>query len=340
MMIVSCDEPETVVTNIVHYDGSVTREIEMKSINDKIEDRFDISDLQVPYDSTWAIKDSCEMSDDEDTIWVRRAVKLFENVDELNLAYKTDSGANKAISRHAAFKKSFKWFNTEFRFAEIIERKMSFGYPVSDFLNEEELMFFYSPEIVNHEKRWGPDSLKFRALSDTVDNKLETWEYKNLVAGWIGEFSKLAELKEGTQLLQESLKSREDELVKFLEVNEDIIDSLWSNGIILKEFLGDTVYEKFRPEADTALDRIIEQYYVDFKEYSVRIVMPGIVTETNGFIDSSEVLLWPVKSNYFLTETYEMWAESKIPNRWAWIVSGLFLVFVLTGLIIRFIKKG
>ncbi|MDO9579308.1 MAG: hypothetical protein Q7J06_01895, partial [Bacteroidales bacterium] len=138
----------------------------------------------------------------------------------------------------------------------------------------------------------------------------------------------------------ESLKSREDELVKFLEVNEDIIDSLWSNGVILKEFLGDTVYEKFRPEADTALDRIIEQYYVDFKEYSVRIVMPGIVTGTNGFIDSSEVLLWPVKSNYFLTETYEMWAESKIPNRWAWIVSGLFLVFVLTGLIIRFIKKG
>ncbi|MDO9581372.1 MAG: hypothetical protein Q7J06_12560, partial [Bacteroidales bacterium] len=240
MMIVSCDEPETVVTNIVHSDGSVTREIEMKSINDKIEDRFDISDLQVPYDSTWAIKDSCEMSDEEDTIWVRRAVKLFKNVDELNLAYKTDSGANKAISRHAAFKKSFKWFNTKFRFAEIIERKMSFGYPVSDFLNEEELMFFYSPEIVNHEKRWGPDSLKFRALSDTVDNKLETWEYKNLVAGWIDEFSKLAELKEGTQLVQESLKSREDELVKFLEVNEDIIDSLWSNGIILKEFLGDT----------------------------------------------------------------------------------------------------
>jgi len=32
MMVVSCNEPETVVTDYVHPDGSVTRKIEMKSI--------------------------------------------------------------------------------------------------------------------------------------------------------------------------------------------------------------------------------------------------------------------------------------------------------------------
>ncbi len=42
--------------------------------------------------------------------------------------------------------------------------------------------------------------------------------------------------------------------------------------------------------------------------------MPGKLIGTNGFIDSSQVLLWPVKSDYFITEQYEMWAESKIPN--------------------------
>jgi hypothetical protein len=62
--------------------------------------------------------------------------------------------------------------------------------------------------------------------------------------------------------------------------------------------------------------------------------MPGKIIGTNGFIDSSSVLLWPVKSDYFLTQTYEMYAESKIPNIWAWVVSGLFLVFVLAGVIV------
>jgi len=68
--------------------------------------------------------------------------------------------------------------------------------------------------------------------------------------------------------------------------------------------------------------------------------MPGKVIGTNGFIDSSQVLLWPVKSDFFITEQYEMWAESKVPNLWAWILSGLFIVFVITGLAIRIKKKG
>jgi hypothetical protein len=67
--------------------------------------------------------------------------------------------------------------------------------------------------------------------------------------------------------------------------------------------------------------------------------MPGKVIGTNGFIDKTEILLWPVKSDYFMTEPYEMYAESKMSNKWAWIVSGLFLLFVISGLLIRIIRK-
>ena len=83
----------------------------------------------------------------------------------------------------------------------------------------------------------------------------------------------------------------------------------------------------------------IDRIFIDFKDYAVRIVMPGKLIGTNGFIDSSQTLLWPVKSDFFMTEQYEMWAESKVPNTWAWIISVVFLLFVLAGVIIRIIKK-
>ena len=67
--------------------------------------------------------------------------------------------------------------------------------------------------------------------------------------------------------------------------------------------------------------------------------MPGKVIGTNGFIDKTEVLLWPVKSEYFMTEQYEMWAESKVINTWAWVVTGAFILFVITGLFIRLFRK-
>lgn len=334
VMATSCNGPETVVTNIVHPDGSVTRRIEMKNH----ENKFEVSDLQVPFDSTWIIRDSLEINGEGDTIWVKSAEKLFANVDEINRFYQTDSGANKDISRHAEFRKKFKWFNTEYNFSEIIDKKMLYGYPVSDFLNQEELKWFYSPDNLIEEKKNGPDSLKFKAFSDTIDNKTERWTMKCLVSEWIGEFSKLTGEKAKGDMSMESLKQREDEFAGIVERSGDKFDSLWSNGILLKEFIGEDNALKYEIEADSAGNLATDHLFITFDGYAVRTIMPGKVTATNGFIDSSGILLWPVKSDYFLTEPYEMRAESKVPNRWAWIVSGLFLLFVVTGIIIK--KKG
>jgi hypothetical protein len=335
IMIFSCDEPETVVTNIVHPDGSVTRKVEMKSIKNN----FEISNLQVPFDSTWIVRDSLEISEKGDTIWVKRAEKLFKNADEINRSYLADSGANKAVSRKTEFRKKFRWFNTEYRFAEIIDKKMSYGYPVTELLDQEELQWFYSPENVTDEKKNGPDSLRFRALNDTISKKTDKWFLKNLVSEWIGTFSKLAAGKAGNDMSFEALKAREDEFVKIVEGSGDKFDSLWTNGILLKEFIGEANALKYKVEADSAIEIVTENVLFDFSDYTQRIIMPGKVIGTNGFIDSTKVLLWPVKSDFFLTQQYEMWAESKTPNRWTWIVSGIFLVFVLAGIIFRMIKK-
>ncbi|MBK7710125.1 MAG: hypothetical protein IPJ37_03550 [Bacteroidales bacterium] len=57
MVVVSCDEPDTIVTNIVHPDGSVTRKIVMRYGNKGLKK----SDIQVPFDNTWEITDSLEV---------------------------------------------------------------------------------------------------------------------------------------------------------------------------------------------------------------------------------------------------------------------------------------
>lgn len=336
VMVVSCDEPETVVTNYVHPDGSVTRKIEMRNIKNN----FALSVTQVPFDTSWIVKDSIEINEKGDTSWIKRAEKLFKNVEEINLAYKTDSGANRKISRQAGFVKKFRWFNTEFRFSEKIDKTISFGYPVKDFLNSEELVWFYSPEGVKHEKETGPDSLKYRLLNDALKKKTDHWVTKNLVSDWIGEFTKLTKANTSNNIIGDSLKVRENEFVNLIETNGEKFDTIWKSGILFEELLGKDNAANYKPEADSADQSVSRHFFMDFKQYSVRIIMPGNLTGTNGFIDSSKVLLWSVQSDFFLTEPYEMWAVSKVPNRWAWIVSGLFLVFVITGVLIRINKKG
>ncbi|MBK7628993.1 MAG: hypothetical protein IPJ16_17655 [Bacteroidales bacterium] len=340
MFVVSCDEPETIVTNIVHADGTITRMIEMRSPNNNSADRFKQSDLQVPFDDSWTIKDSLEVSPKGDTVWVKRAEKLFLSADEINMTYRKDSGANKNISRNSVFEKRFRWFNTVYRFAEKIDKKMEFGYPISDFLNKEELIFFYSPESIKEVYQNGPDSTKFRSFGDVQDSVTDKWLTKSLVSEWIGKFSNLTKTEASEDLSFQSLKAREDDFVNTLTRNEKNFDSLWTNGIILREMIGEQHALKFKTEADSAINMVTNNLLLDFKEYSVRIVMPGKLISTNGYKDSSSILLWPVKSDYFLTEPYEMWAESKVTNIWAWIISGLFVLFVFTGLVFRIKKKG
>ena len=301
------------MTDYVHSDGSVTRKIEMRNL----ENKFKTSTFQVPFDSTWIIKDSLELDEKGDTTWIKRAEKLFKNVDDINLAYKNDSGANREILRHAEFKRSFKWFNTEYRFAEKIDRNMFYGYPVSEFLNPEELAYFYSPDNIRREKQIGPDSLKYRAFEDTISYKSDLWILKSTISEWIVEFSKLTKGNASNDMTSEALKSREDEFVNLMKVYEPKLDSLWSNGIILKKFIGEENALKYKTEADSAVSIVAKRLIKNFKEYTVRIAMPGDVLGSNVFIDSSKVLLWPVKDDFFLTESYEMWDESKTANRWA-----------------------
>lgn len=340
VMIVSCDEPETVVTDVVHPDGSVTRKIEMKSLQNE----FNISDIQVPFDSTWTVRDSLEIYANEDlpdidTIWVKRAEKLFLSVDELNQSYLADSGSNRESARRAEFKRTFKWFNTEYRFAEVIEQRMENGYPASDFLNEEEMNWFFSPDYLTEEKRNGPDSLKYRVLDDTLRKKTDYWILKCMVSEWAAEFIRLTDGKTGGDLTKESLKAREDELIRLIEAREDDFDSLWNNGIIIREFLGEENGKKFQTEADSAATVITEKIFFNFNDYSLRIIMPGELIGANGFADSTGVMQWPIKSDFFITEPYIMWAESKTPNKWAWVVTGIFLLFVLAGIVFRAVRK-
>lgn len=335
LMIFSCNEPETIVTNIVHPDGSVARRVEMRSAVNE----FDPSDYCVPVDSSWSIRDTIEIitkDEKSDTTWIKIAEKKFESVEEINKEYSTDKGKNRSSKRTARFARKFKWFNTEFRFSENIDKIFQHGNPLKDYLNKEEMDFYFLPSSISDEKLQGPDSTKYKTLKDTIENKTETWIQSCLVSEWIGEFTRLIAGKAPEDLSKETLKKREPEVVKILQAGHDDPDSL-----IISEFLGAENYNKFKKESDSA-SAIIEKRFDEwssFSNYSLKIIIPGKLLGTNGVMDKNGELVWALKSGYFFSEPYQMWVESKIPNTWAWIVSVIFLLFVMAGLIFRVIKK-
>jgi hypothetical protein len=337
LFLFSCESYETTVLNIVHKDGSVSREVIMRNTENG---KFDPGKYKVPLDSSWNKNISIEINEENDTTWILTADKLFLNVDEINEAYKKDTGSNKEMVRSANFTKRFEWFTTLFRFSEKVERAIEISCPISDFLNPDELKFFYLPENVQHSLENGDDSTQTKELNKSIEKKTEQWYVTCFVRQSLNNFMKLIAKNPNVDIDKTEILSKESEIIELvkLEMNQD--------SIITKVF-GEEFIQTYKNEIDSALkmsENLLE-ISLSSQSYAMKINMPGSIIATNGYLNPTEEdnmekeLLWTISGEYFISEDYEMWVESRVNNYYAWAITGVFVIFVFIAYLLYFRKK-
>ena len=321
LSIISCEGPETTVTNIVGRNGSVLRKAEMSYTGGKLA----LTDFNVPVDSSWNLADSMAISEKGDTTWFLFAEKLFVSADAINEAYLADTGKNSSVTRTAIFRRKFKWFTTTWYFAEKCDRSLLHGYPVTDYLSPAEISFMNLPEKISDELVAGPDSLEYRSLIDSIQQHTEQWMMRSLISEIIEDAGALCESSGKDSLTTEILRSHEPDFFRLAAEDADVekiattVPGRWtfmqnSNRKLTVPFL---------------LQTLSLTGHGMFEDYTMQIVMPADLKSTNGYSMSDGTLAWPVTGNHFLTEDYVMYAESRNINYWAVIVTLLFPVLVL-----------
>jgi len=334
----SCGGYETRVINTIHQDGSITRKVIMK--NDEPE--FLSENFRVPVDSTWQTTMTFEINEDQDTTWLYTAEKYFADVEEINHEYQNDAGANAKLSRRAKFSKKFKWFYTIYRFSEVIDKVLTVDCKPSDYMSEEELSYMYLPGEIQEELKSGPDSLYYKTMADTLEIKFERWLLTGLVRQWTESFYELFHDHPNLDITKEEMRKKEPHLVERF-----VLDDADEEEAI-KNVLGNEFYENFNTEIDSAFSVMDEQLkpFWEAKEYTLEIHMPGQIMGSSGYVKSygeskDEVgIIWAVQGDFFLGQSYDMWVESKVLNYWTWIITAIFLIFVITGYVISSRKSN
>lgn len=331
IVLASCGGPDALVINTVNRDGSVDRKIILTW--DK--DEFDLNECQVPVDSTWNITKIMEVSEKGDTTWTLTAQKRFESVDQINVDYTSYGGPNSKLTREAGFVKKFKWFNTSYYFEEKIEKAIE-GYPLSDFFTPDEIELFHMPVSMSDALASGPDSTRVKASLQLIEEKKDKWLSASLFKASCIEFEYFNDKVPGNKVDIEVLRTKEQEFIDLI-----IADFDGDEQELVDTILGKGYYDSHRAVIDTSFSMIEQKFNVslDTKAYQVQTIMPGDLVATNGYIDSDSNILWKIDGDSFVTEDYVMWAESTIINRWAWIVSGLFIIFVITGFLIKNLRR-
>ena len=346
LVLLSCDY-DTHVLNIVHRDGSVTRRITIENS----QEYFEPKKFRVPIDSTWQTEISYDLRSNRDTIWFLTAEKHFNNVREINEGYKFDQGSNRAMQRSARFSKKFKWFTTEFRYSETVERALTIDCPLSDFLSDDEMKFVNLPGKIQNNLKEGPDSTKYKGMSDGIDTKMAKWFYTSEMRQWTDIFQGLFGNDPGLKISRETMISREPLFVDYLMAHDEVFDQLFEESIIPDSLfisvLGNEFYQSFKDDITYSFSILREMsrpvWYSD--NYDLEIQMPGKIFASNGYTEtdpepgSGGGILFTVGPEHFLTQNYECWVSSRVNNYYIWAITGLFVLVVLSGLIRSYIKS-
>ncbi len=350
------------ITTKVNPDGSLTRTIQV------VGDSTDIFDgqLKVPSDSSlWEISGKWIHKVPGDTSSEKQyeftATRNFSNVEELNNFLSIDTDTSAYIKAKTEFRKSFRWFYTYINFAETYIKKMPFNHvEIDQYMTEDEYSFYYDDEFIYSPAHDSlihiadlesmpalthQDSLRGDELEEKITLKFIDWYTRNVFEEYFNltldemqvrmpeNHQKLIENKEELYETLEKFEglffeSKEKEnpmlvIADFLELSEDSIKRL-----------NPPVFDVFYKKLDITND-------IAFESHKIKnmIEMPGILIKTNADSISSNKTYWNYNNSRNFAKDYTLYSESRMVNKWAFVVTGIVIIMLLGFILKGFIRK-
>ncbi len=67
--------------------------------------------------------------------------------------------------------------------------------------------------------------------------------------------------------------------------------------------------------------------------------MPGLITATNSAMLNGNQVRWEFQGGNVMVRDFEMYAESRVMNYWAFILAGLVMLALVVMLVVKAVRK-
>ena len=259
--------------------------------------------------------------------------KTFPSAEAMSKTFRFNHSNWDSIVPKASLEKHFKWFFTFYKFKEVFPKYDKLKeFPIDSFLKKDEVLLYtsdnpkFSPEMNGKE---------IRELLNDIEERKELW----LEFNYFGAYYKI---------VQEDFPfTRNIPIDTVLSAAKDSIykgnfdrDPRYFLNCINQYFKKKEFSEcKDTSELMMKLNMFKGEFERPFSEdIYYNLIMPGKVVETNAKLTHGDTLRWKVDAYRFYFNDYEIKAESRVTNVWAFLVSGLFVLGVALSFFIK--RKG
>ncbi len=336
-LLTGCPEQKTVLTK-VNKDGSLTRTLGNFDLRKYEGIDTIMSKVPIPIDHSWKL----------DTLNDTTAVlsKSFKDINELSASYATDNSSLNVYRRKVGLKKKFNWFHTDYHYSESYKGLLT-EIPLQDYLTNKEIEIYKSSDPGRHPDLMDLDSISRKSMLDNIEERYDSWFNESLFSRLFSDLWLVADsanLLDRNQSNQLSAKNKTEELIK----KNYTLDFLFNDSLDIEDIaklIGQELsldsarlitFEQLAEEADLQ-KRYENELFVGISEdYGSKLIMPGLLIDTNADILKGDTLSWNVDIIKYLDSDFVMTAESKVTNYWAYLLSGLVIIIAIS---IPFLRK-
>lgn len=320
---------EITVTTKVNPDGTFTRII---TVTGDSSDVFK-TDLPFPVNEIWVRISSRDTSDN--TKYMMTYSRSYRNSDELNAEVKSDTGSYRKLEREVSVNRRFGFFYSYLTFREVYKSINPFtSLDYREYLTEEDIHLYSGVKI--------PVTAADSVRQNEFQEKAEAF----LLASATAEVESI--LQNGIKKLNNPLLNPgdipiyHDSIYKKMEdwdfkKADDFIDfySEWSGNkaFSLLHDLEPPLFEDFVKKI-AVLDTIAL-----IAGYTEVVEMPGLITSTNSTMLNGNQVRWEFQVMSVMISDFEMHAESRVINYWAFILTGIVLLALVVLLVIKAVRK-
>lgn len=299
---------EYFVTTKINPDGSCERIIKITDYNGN-----GTNDLRFYVDSTWTKK--IERSG-RDSNYTTTFSKKFNSIAELE----NEARKSPTFKPEIKLNKTFRWFYTYFDYSETYKRNNPFkALPLEKYFSPKDL-----------------DSLNQGLGEKSLSNKLEYYMQACMSAVMIDSVKKVMEkhsihneaaINEFFEKMDPSIFDREE---KFTSAILGLCGRQKSPQ--LKNDLDSTV-ARLERKINNQLEPVLGSGFTS------RVVMPGLLLESNSKSIEGNLLSWKVEPGSLIAIDLSMKATSRIANTWAFVVTGIILILLIALLLVPVLRK-
>lgn len=322
---------EITVKTTINEDGSFTRFIIVRG-----DDSSAVFNATLPYpiDASWQ-QNLVIDSTTKNKPYTLTYTKKYLGSDELNAKIQSDTSWRKQLVRSINIDKRFGFFYSYLSFKETIKATNPFtNLDYHDYLTDDDLNLLKGNVLLTNKT----DSSRF----EQADKKAEDFLIESISSEIISALqSGIKQLNSPTLNPEDVLKYQDsiNKKVEELETenNEIFIDyyASWTGNeevLSLKEMEPPLFLESNRQ-----LNLFLQIFTME--NYNQVVEMPGVLTETNSISPVGNQVSWRVDAIALMFEDYTMYAESRVINYWAFILSGIVLLVLISLILIKALRK-